>query len=58
MEHDDPLVRTAAFRLFASMSFDQQGRDVLPLLRRALKDENLAVRRYAAQAIRNVGSED
>jgi HEAT repeat protein len=30
----------------------------LPLLRRALKDENLAVRRYAAQAIRNVGSED
>jgi HEAT repeat protein len=58
MEHDDPVVRTAAFRLFASMSFDQQGRDVLPLLRRALKDENLAVRRYAAQAIRNVGSED
>jgi HEAT repeat protein len=58
MEHDDPVVRTAAFRLFASMSFDQQGREVLPLLRRALKDENLAVRRYAAQAIRNVGSED
>jgi HEAT repeat protein len=58
MEQDDPVVRTAAFRLFASMSFDQRGREVLPLLRRALKDENLAVRRYAAQALRNVGSED
>jgi HEAT repeat protein len=58
MEHRDPAVRAAAFRAFASMSFGPQARAALPLLRRALKDENLAVRRYAAQALRDAGSED
>ncbi len=54
----DPQVRAAVFRAFASMSFADRGRSALPLLRRALKDENLAVRRYAAQAIRAAGGDD
>jgi HEAT repeat protein len=58
MEHRDPAVRAAAFRAFASMSFGPQATAALPLLRHALKDENLAVRRYAAQALRAAGGED
>jgi HEAT repeat protein len=58
MVHRDPQVRAAVFRAFASMSLADRGRSALPLLRRALKDENLAVRRYAAQAIRDAGGED
>ncbi|MCH5372386.1 MAG: HEAT repeat domain-containing protein, partial [Planctomycetes bacterium] len=58
MQHRDSQVRGAAVRVFASLSFDGEGLPALPLLRQALKDENLAVRRYAAQAIRQLGSED
>lgn len=58
MEQDDPAARAVAFRAFASIDFGDQGRSALPLLRRALKDENLAVRRYAAQALREVDGSD
>ncbi len=58
MEQDDPDTRAVAFRAFASIDFGDQGRSALPLLRRALKDENLAVRRYAAQALREVDGSD
>ena len=58
MEQDDPDTRAVAFRAFASIDFGDQGRSALPLLRRALKDENLAVRRYAAQALREVDGAD
>ncbi len=58
MDQDDPDARAVAFRAFASIDFGDRGRSALPLLRRALKDENLAVRRYAAQALREVDGED
>jgi HEAT repeat protein len=52
MQHADPQVRAAAFRAFAGLSFGEAGQAALPLLRRALRDENLAVRRYASQSLR------
>lgn len=58
MNQDDPDARAVAFRAFASIDFGDQGRSALPLLRRGLKDENLAVRRYAAQALREVDGEN
>jgi len=58
MQHRDSQVRAAAYRTFASMSFQNEGQPALPLLRRALRDENLAVRRYAALAIRQLGGEE
>jgi HEAT repeat protein len=58
MRHADPHVRAAAFRAFATMSPGETGQPAMPLLRKALKDENLAVRRYAAQAIRDLGGDD
>lgn len=57
MQDGDPQVRAAAFRAFAEFSFGAEGGKALPLLRRALRDENLAVRKFAAQAIRGLGSD-
>jgi HEAT repeat protein len=54
MEHRQPAIRAAAYRAFAEMSFGADGLTALPLLRRALKDSNLAVRKYASQAIREL----
>jgi HEAT repeat protein len=57
MQQPDSQVRAAAHRTFAAMDFAADGQAALPLLRRALRDENLAVRRYADQSLRQLGSE-
>ncbi len=52
MEDPDPQVRAAAFRIFARLFFGPDDSRAVALLRRALRDESLAVRRHASQVLR------
>lgn len=52
MEHRDPQVRAAAYRVFACLFFQPDDRQALALLRGGLRDESLAVRRHASQVLR------
>lgn len=54
MKHADPQVRRAAFRAFAGFSLGADGRAAEPLLRGALRDPDLAIRRYAFEALRQL----
>jgi HEAT repeat protein len=54
MSHPQAAVRAAAFRIFAQLAFGQEGNVAIPVLRKALRDENLAVRKYASQALRDL----
>ncbi len=51
MGHEDVHVRAAAFRLFAALSLREDARQAEPLLRDALRGENVTIRRYAAKAL-------
>ena len=51
MENPQPQVRAAACRVFSEFPLGDVAAPALPALRESLKDENVAVRRYAAKAI-------
>jgi len=55
MQHADPQVRRAAYRAFARFSFGAEGQAAVPLLRSALRDEDLAIRRFAFEALQQQG---
>ena len=55
MKHADPQVRRAAYRAFARFSFGAEGQSAVPLLRSALRDQDLAVRRFAFEALQQQG---
>lgn len=57
MKHTDPQVRRAAYRAFAKFAFDAAGQAAAPLLRSALRDQDLSVRRYAFEALQQQGEE-
>jgi hypothetical protein len=44
MKHSEPQVRRAAYRAFATFSLGAEGRAAEPLLRSALRDQDLAIR--------------
>jgi HEAT repeat protein len=51
MQHSSPAVRAAGSRVMAEMPLGAAAPKALPLVREALKDEDVAVRRYAAKAL-------
>jgi HEAT repeat protein len=55
MKHPDPQVRRAAYRAFAKFSFGAAGRAAAPLLRNALRDQDLSIRRFAFEALQQQG---
>jgi HEAT repeat protein len=57
MQHPEGRIRAAAFRAFAELSFEDEGRVAIPLLREAYKDQNAVVRRSAARALNRYGTE-
>lgn len=57
MKHTDPQVRRAAYRAFAKFSFGAAGKAAAPQLRNALRDQDLSIRRFAFEALQQVGGE-
>jgi HEAT repeat protein len=55
MKHTEPQVRRTAYRAFAEFSFGAEGKAAAPLLRSALRDQDLSVRRYAFEALQRFG---
>jgi HEAT repeat protein len=55
MKHADPQVRRAAYRAFAKFSLGAEGKTAVPLLRGALRDQDLAIRRFAFEALQQQG---
>jgi HEAT repeat protein len=55
MKHADPQVRRAAYRAFARFSLGAVGKTAVPLLRSALRDQDLAIRRFAFEALQQQG---
>lgn len=55
MEHASPDVRRAAYRAFAKISWGAEARAAEPLLRKALRDQDLAIRRFAFEALQQLG---
>jgi HEAT repeat protein len=55
MKHSDPQVRRAAYRAFAKFSLGAEGKAAAPLLRSALRDQDLAIRRFAFEALQQQG---
>ena len=55
MKHTDPQVRRAAYRAIAKFSFGAGGKAAAPLLRSALRDQDLSIRRYAFEALQQQG---
>ena len=55
MQHTEPTVRRAAYRAFARFSFGAEGKAAEPLLRAALRDQDLAIRRFAFEALQQWG---
>jgi HEAT repeat protein len=55
MKHADPQVRRAAYRAFARFSLGEEGKSAAPLLRSALRDQDLAIRRFAFEALQQQG---
>jgi HEAT repeat protein len=55
MKHSDPQVRRAAYRAFAKFSLGAEGQAAAPLLRSALRDQDLAIRRFAFEALQQQG---
>jgi HEAT repeat protein len=55
MKHADPQVRRAAYRAFAKFSLGSEGKTAAPLLRSALRDQDLAIRRFAFEALQQQG---
>jgi HEAT repeat protein len=51
MQIGDPKARVAAFRLFDRLQFAAEGSAAIPLLRNALRDNNVSIRRYAFEAL-------
>jgi HEAT repeat protein len=47
----DKQVRHPALRIFAALAIGEEGRDAIPLLREALKENDAVVRRHAARAL-------
>lgn len=50
MEHRNPEVRRAAYRAFAEFSFGKEGIAAMPLLLKALRDPDAAIRSHATKA--------
>lgn len=55
MKHPEPQVRRAAYRAFANFSLGAEGQAAAPLLRSALRDQDLSIRRYAFEALQQQG---
>jgi len=55
MKHSQPQVRRAAYRAFAQFSLGAEGKAAEPLLRGALRDQDLAIRRFAFEALQQLG---
>ncbi len=55
MRHADSQVRRAAYRAFARFAFGAGGKAATPLLRSALRDQDLSIRRYAFEALQQQG---
>lgn len=55
MKHAEPQVRRAAYRAFAKFSLGAEGKAAAPLLRNALRDQDLAIRRFAFEALQQQG---
>jgi HEAT repeat protein len=55
MDHSNPAVRVAAYRAFAQFGIGPEGKAAAPLLRKALRDENVSIRRHAFEALKRVG---
>ena len=55
MKHPDPAVRRAAYRAFAKFSLGAEGKAAAPLLRNALRDQDLSIRRFAFEALQQQG---
>ena len=51
MESGEPESRVAAFRIFDQLEFTTVGGEVKQLLRNALRDKNVSIRRYAFEAL-------
>jgi HEAT repeat protein len=51
MQSTDPETRVAAFRLFDQLEFGSEAAAAIPLLRNALRDKNVSIRRYAFEAL-------
>ena len=51
MQHDDSEVRGAAVRLLAALQIEPLSDNAKRQLQQALKDENVATRRYAAMLL-------
>jgi len=54
MKHSEPQVRRAAYRAFATFSLGAEGRAAEPLLRSALRDQDLVIRRFAFEALQQL----
>ena len=55
IKHTDPQVRRAAYRAFAKFSLGPEGKAAVPLLRNALRDEDLSIRRHAFETLQQLG---
>lgn len=55
MEHASPEVRRAAYRACAKFSWGAEVRAAEPLLRKGLRDQDLAIRRFAFEALQQLG---
>jgi HEAT repeat protein len=57
MKHDEVQVRTAAYRAFAAFSLGPAARAAVPLLRSALRAEDVSIARYAYEALQQLPQE-
>jgi HEAT repeat protein len=57
MEAGEPKSRVAAFRVFDQLKFTAVSDDTQQLLRNALRDKNVSIRRYAFEALQRVRSQ-
>ena len=58
LRHPAAPVRAAACRVFAEFPLGEAGASALPQLRDALRDEDVAVRRYADKALQRLRATD
>jgi HEAT repeat protein len=57
MRGTDAQSRLAAFRLFDKLAFGPQAKAAAPLLRNALRDNDISIRRYAFEALERLGAD-
>jgi HEAT repeat protein len=55
MDDPTPEVRAAAYRAFAQFGIGPEGKAAASLLRKALRDENVSIRRHAFEALQRLG---